>query len=96
LKKHLVNVLAVVGLTGSAMLGSTGSAEAATPMCVSTSSWNSGIWNYAKATNNCSNNQRFYFRWDRAVDGPCSTYGPGGWREEGRLYQARFAGLSDC
>jgi hypothetical protein len=87
----LASVMASVGI-----IGVTTSAEAAVPTCVSTSTWNSGAWNWASAYNGCSSSQRFYFRWDRAVDGGCNTVAVGRSRSEGRLYQARFAGLSSC
>lgn len=89
----LASVMASVGI-----IGMTTSAEAAVPTCVSTNTWTSGAWKWASAYNGCSSSpsQRFYFRWDRAADGGCTTLAFGRSRSEGRLYQARFAGLSSC
>lgn len=94
LARLVVAALATVAITSGAnpMV-----ADAAVPTCVATRSWNSGVWKWARATNNCSSSQRLYFRWDRAVDGSCITLrARGGAREEGRLFQARFAGLTNC
>jgi hypothetical protein len=86
-------VLATAGLG----VGSPASAaQIATPTCVQTSTWDDFPWTYADATNRCSTSQRFYFRWDRAVDGGCNTLQVNWRRSEGRAYQARFAGLTDC
>lgn len=72
-------------------------AEAASPPnCVSRSSWTDFPRAFAKARNGCDKKKTFYFMWDRAIDGGCTTYPVGGWQEEGRAYQARFAGLKNC
>lgn len=101
MKKQLVTALALSFAASGFVLGGTASAApvapAAVPSCVATSAWSDFPWQYARATNNCSTSQRLYFRWDRAVDGGCTTLAArGGWRQEGRAYQARFAGLSSC
>lgn len=100
MKKQLATGLALAFVASGFMLGGTASAAsvapAAVPNCVATSAWSDFPWQYAKAKNNCSGSERLYFRWDRAVDGGCVTIGSGGSRTEGRVYQARFAGLSSC
>jgi hypothetical protein len=98
MKKALVRAAAVTFATASIGVGINALvAQAAVPNCVGTSTWSSGAWNYADASNDCSSAQRLYFRWDRAVDGGCNTLRANdGYRWEGRLYQARFAGLSSC
>lgn len=101
MKKQMATAFALAFVASTLALGGTASAApveaAAVPTCVATRAWSDFPWQYARATNNCSSSQRLYFRWDRAVDGGCTTLGArGGWREEGRAYQARFAGLSSC
>lgn len=104
MKKQLATAFALAFAASTLALGGTASAEstdsveaAAVPTCVATRAWSDFPRQYARATNNCSSSQRLYFRWDRAVDGGCTTLGArGGWREEWRVYQARFAGLSSC
>lgn len=71
-------------------------AQAATPTCAAASTWSSGVWTYARATNNCSTAQRFYFLGDWAVDGPCVALNSGWYRDEGRIRQAVFRGFQDC
>lgn len=96
MKRNLRNLGVALVVASVGTLGLTIPAQAAVPSCVSTSTWSSGVWRWARASNGCSNSQRFYFRWDRAVDGDCNTLDPGWYRDEGRLYQARFAGLTSC
>lgn len=98
MKKQLAATFALsIAATGLVVGGTTLSAQAAVPTCVATSAWSNFPKTYAKATNNCSSSQRLYFRWDRAIDGDCTTIGArGGWRQETRAYQARFAGLTNC
>lgn len=93
-------VLAVAAATLLALGGAVmaaGPANAASPgTCVQTGTWNDGVWKRASSTNRCTSTQRFYFRWDRAIDGGCSSLKVNYSRSEGRLYQARFAGLTNC
>jgi hypothetical protein len=98
MKKQLAATFALsLVTTGMVVGGTTMAAQAAVPSCVATSAWSDFPQQFAKATNNCASSQRLYFRWDRAVDGGCTTIGArGGWRQEGRVYQARFAGLTNC
>lgn len=101
MKKQMATAIGIAAVAGS-LLGSGGTAmaapvgAAAVPSCVTTEAWSDFPWQYAKATNRCGSSQRLYFLWDRAVDGGCVTLNPGGWRQEGRVYQARFAGLESC
>jgi hypothetical protein len=100
MKKQLATVFGLAVIAGTVLGGGTAMAAPAVkgpvPGCVATDTWNDFPWTYAKATNNCGSAQRFYFLWDRAVDGGCTTLNPGWWRSEGRLAQARFAGLDSC
>jgi hypothetical protein len=99
MKKQLATAFGLAVVAGSVLSGTAMAAPVApagVPSCVATEAWPDFPWQYAKATNNCGNSQRLYFLWDRAVDGGCVTLNPGGWRQEGRIYQARFAGLESC
>jgi hypothetical protein len=98
MKKQLVAAFTLSLVASGLVVGGTiSAAQAAVPACVETSAWSDFPSTYAKATNTCSSSKRVYFRWDRAVDGDCTTIGArGGWRREGRAYQARFAGLTSC
>ena len=98
IQNHAARAAALALVAAGLSLGGAApaAAQANTPACVDSDTWTSGVWNYAKATNWCGSSKRFYFRWDRAVDGDCTTLANGYQRTEGRLYQARFAGFTDC
>jgi hypothetical protein len=98
LTRQLVATLAAATVVVGGLAGPAEATEtrAAVPGCIYVSTWTSGAWTYARATNNCNSSYRFYFVWDRAVDGPCTTVSPGYWRQEGRLIQAAFRGFRDC
>lgn len=100
MKKQLATVFGLAVVAGSVLSGTAAAApvvaQGPVPSCVATDAWDDFPWTYAKATNNCGSSQRFYFLWDRAVDGGCITLNSGWWRSEGRAYQARFAGLDSC
>lgn len=87
-------VLAAAGLLFGGL--SVAPASAAVPSCVATSVSYGTFTETAKATNNCSSSQRFYFLWDFHQDGGCSTLASGYWRSETVAITARFAGLASC
>jgi hypothetical protein len=78
LTRQLVATLAAATVVVGGLAGPAEATEtrAAVPGCIYVSTWTSGAWTYARATNNCNNSYRFYFVWDRAVDGPCTTVSP--------------------
>lgn len=98
MKKQLAIAFSLSLVASGLMVGGTTvAAQAAVPNCVVTDAWTDFPYTYAKAINTCASSQRLYFRWDRAVDGDCVTLAArGGARTEGRAYQARFAGLTNC
>jgi hypothetical protein len=98
LTRQLVATLAAVTVAvgGLAVPADAAVTRAATPTCVEADTWTSGAWHWARATNYCGVSKRFYFVWDRAVDGSCTTLHNNYYRDEGRLYQAAFRRFQDC
>ncbi|TJZ50292.1 hypothetical protein FCH28_23680 [Streptomyces piniterrae] len=103
-RKNLARSAAVLVASGAIFAGmgaapasAASSGKVSAPSCVhlrTTSSWATTT---TKATNNCSYSVRVYFKWDRHVDGPCTTIGAyGGWHKETVARTARFAGLGNC
>lgn len=77
--------------------GLTAPAQAANPPnCVTATLWSASIYDYTRADNHCSSSQRFYFQWDYALDGWCSSLPSGYSRTESRGSQAIFRSFVSC
>ena len=83
-------------LASTSVLVPTAAQAASPPSCVSVSTWGDTWTDYAQSYNGCSTTKRFYFQWDRDVDGPCHSDAPrAGWFES-RWSVAQFRSLISC
>ncbi|MEU8033513.1 hypothetical protein AB0C13_33640 [Streptomyces sp. NPDC049099] len=87
---------ALTGMLGAVPASAAPARPAAVPSCITIKNTSSWVTTTTRVTNNCSQTYRYYFKWDRHVDGSCETYAPGHWHSETVAITARFAGLGSC